>query len=83
VAEDTPADALGHAGVPPHEGFQGGCVRPVEEALQQLPVSHPRPIVPQRGTAKIPEDLVQVAARHVVPSEGHAPSTVYYRCEAV
>jgi hypothetical protein len=68
VSEDTTTHTPHHRAVPPHEGGEGSFVPVLEEAPKELPIGQPGPVVQKRGPAKVPDDLVHLARRHVSPS---------------
>jgi hypothetical protein len=62
--------------MPAHESCEGSLVAVAEEPFQQLLVSRPRAIA-QRYTAKVLDNLVDLAGRHVGSLEGQRGPLLY------
>jgi hypothetical protein len=53
IVEDAAADTPDHRAMPPHQRRGGSFVPLFDEALQQLPIAQPRPILLKHDFAKL------------------------------
>jgi hypothetical protein len=67
VVEDTAAHSPNHRAVPPDEGCEGRFVTTLDKALQQLSIGQASTIMQKHGSAKMLDDLTQLAGRHFLP----------------
>ena len=67
TAEYSSADAPHHRAVPPRQGLDSALVPLLDEAPEQLPIRHPRHILPEQGGAEMADDIV--------PLRRHRPSS--------
>lgn len=60
IAQNAQTNAEHHRTVELHQGLEGELIAPLDEALQELRVRHPRPIVEERGPAESPNQPFRI-----------------------